>query len=101
MVADSDGQTLTAVVICEGNISDPDFPDRLNDLVGKLSSLITPEDEEGYDTDSSSSSSSSSENDEKIKSKTENSNKKVKVAKVSFVIYDFHQTVLISNLFAN
>lgn len=86
MVADSDGQTLTAVVICEGNISDPDFPDRLNDIVGKLSSLITPEDEDEYDTDSSSSSSSDSsscESDDKIKSKTENSKKKVKVAKVS------------------
>lgn len=80
MVADSDGQTLTAVVICEGNISDPDFPDRLNDLVGKLSSLITPEDEEGYNSDSSSSSSTSSstEGDERTKSK-----KQVKVAKVS------------------
>ncbi|XP_063699933.1 uncharacterized protein LOC134830397 isoform X2 [Culicoides brevitarsis] len=78
MVADSDGQTLTAVVICEGNISDPDFPDRLNDIVGKLSSLITPEDEEGYDSDSSASSASSSATagDEKAKSK------RVKVAKV-------------------
>uniref|UniRef100_A0A336M8C8 CSON013304 protein n=1 Tax=Culicoides sonorensis TaxID=179676 RepID=A0A336M8C8_CULSO len=78
MVADSDGQTLTAVVICEGNLTDPDFPDRLNDLVGKLSSLITPEDEEGYNSDSSSSSSSSSSfSDEKTKN-----NKKVKVSKV-------------------
>lgn len=84
MVADSDGQTLTAVVICEGNISDPDFPDKLNELVGKLSSLITPEDDESeeYDTDSSSATASSDNDDNKVKSKTENSNKKVKVAKV-------------------
>lgn len=39
MVADSDGKTLTAVVICEGNVDDPDFPDKLNALVGQLTTL--------------------------------------------------------------
>jgi hypothetical protein len=39
MAEDSDG-TLTAVVICEGNLHDPDFPDKLNEIVGKLQSLV-------------------------------------------------------------
>lgn len=39
MVADSDGKTLTAVVICEGNLNDPDFPEKLNELVGQLTTL--------------------------------------------------------------
>jgi hypothetical protein len=44
MAEDSDG-TLTAVVICEGNLHDPDFPDKLNEIVGKLQSLVDEESE--------------------------------------------------------
>lgn len=39
MAADSDG-TLTAVVICEGDLHDPEFPGKLKNLLGKLNSLI-------------------------------------------------------------
>lgn len=50
MAADSDGDqqsssnnissTLKAVVICEGNLHDPDFQSRLDCLVAKLTSLV-------------------------------------------------------------
>lgn len=62
MVADSDGKTLTAVVICEGNLNDPDFPDKLNTLVGQLTALTQNAQDE---------------------SKPEASKNKLKVAKVS------------------
>lgn len=42
MAADSDGNgnNLTAVVICEGDYHDPTFPQKLNNLVARLNSLI-------------------------------------------------------------
>lgn len=42
MAADSDGngKNLTAVVICEGDYHDPTFPQKLNNLVARLNSLI-------------------------------------------------------------
>lgn len=48
MAADSDGDhqnnnsssTLKAVVICEGNLHDPDFQTRLDCLVAKLTTLV-------------------------------------------------------------
>lgn len=42
MAADSDGNgnDLTAVVICEGDYHDPTFPQKLNNLVARLNSLI-------------------------------------------------------------
>lgn len=50
MAADSDGDqqsstnntnsTLKAVVICEGNLHDPDFQSRLDCLVAKLTTLV-------------------------------------------------------------
>ncbi|XP_055590490.1 mucin-5AC-like isoform X2 [Uranotaenia lowii] len=66
MAADSDGEqqqnttsisntrTLKAVVICEGNLQDPDFQSRLDGLVEKLTSLVeepasTDEDEANQD----------------------------------------------------
>ncbi|KAG4074930.1 hypothetical protein HA402_009355 [Bradysia odoriphaga] len=39
MAADSDG-TLTAVVICEGDFHDPDFPKKFKSLLGKLNSIL-------------------------------------------------------------
>ncbi|KAJ6646403.1 Nuclear receptor coactivator 6, partial [Pseudolycoriella hygida] len=39
MAADSDG-TLTAVVICEGDFHDPDFPKKFNTLLGKLNTIL-------------------------------------------------------------
>lgn len=39
MAADSDG-TLTAVVICEGNLHDPDFPKKFRVLLGKLKNIL-------------------------------------------------------------
>lgn len=39
MAADSDG-TLTAVVICEGDLHDPSFPNKLKSLLGKLKSIL-------------------------------------------------------------
>lgn len=41
MAADSDG-TLTAVVICEGDLSDPEFPRKFRSLLGKLNSILDP-----------------------------------------------------------
>jgi hypothetical protein len=42
MAADSDGNdnNLTAVVICEGDYHDPTFPQKLNNLVARLNSLV-------------------------------------------------------------
>lgn len=39
MAADSDG-TLTAVVICEGDFHDPDFPKKFKSILGKLNSIL-------------------------------------------------------------
>lgn len=39
MAADSDG-SLTAVVICEGDLHDPDFPKKFKSLLGKLKSIL-------------------------------------------------------------
>lgn len=39
MAADSDG-SLTAVVICEGDLHDPDFPRKFRALLGKLKSIL-------------------------------------------------------------
>lgn len=39
MAADSDG-TLTAVVICEGDLHDPEFPKKFKSLLGKLKSIL-------------------------------------------------------------
>lgn len=39
MAADSDG-TLTAVVICEGDLHDPDFPKKFRILLGKLKTIL-------------------------------------------------------------
>lgn len=41
MAADSDG-TLKAVVICEGDLHDPDFPKKFRTLLGKLNSILDP-----------------------------------------------------------
>lgn len=41
MAADSDG-SLQAVVICEGDLHDPDFPKRLKTLLGKLTQILAP-----------------------------------------------------------
>lgn len=41
MAADSDGQALqTAVVICEGDLRDPEFPSKFRHLVGRLNKLL-------------------------------------------------------------
>lgn len=40
MAADSDGQTLQAVVICEGDLRDPEFPGKFRHLVGRLNKLL-------------------------------------------------------------
>lgn len=39
MAADSDG-SLTAVVICEGDLHDPEFKNKFRSFLGKLKSLI-------------------------------------------------------------
>lgn len=39
MAADSDG-TLKAVVICEGDLHDPEFPRKLKNILGKLKTLL-------------------------------------------------------------
>lgn len=39
MAADSDG-SLTAVVICEGNLHDPEFPRKFRHLVTKLKHIL-------------------------------------------------------------
>lgn len=41
MAEDSDG-TLEAVVICEGDLHDPDFPKKFRSLLGKLKSILDP-----------------------------------------------------------
>lgn len=41
MAEDSDG-TLKAVVICEGDLHDPDFPHKFRSLLGKLKSILDP-----------------------------------------------------------
>lgn len=41
MAADSDG-SLTAVVICEGDLHDPDFPIKLKSLLSKLTQILAP-----------------------------------------------------------
>lgn len=41
MAEDSDG-TLQAVVICEGDLHDPDFPQKFRSLLGKLKSILDP-----------------------------------------------------------
>lgn len=41
MAADSDGcKDLTALVTCEGNLSDPNFADRFEVVVGKLNRIL-------------------------------------------------------------
>ncbi|KAK9873881.1 hypothetical protein WA026_002236 [Henosepilachna vigintioctopunctata] len=40
MAADSDGCILTTVVTCEGNLGDPDFPDRLNRVISSLNGIL-------------------------------------------------------------
>jgi hypothetical protein len=41
MAADSDGcYNLTTVVTCEGNLSDPDFAERFEAVVGKLNGIL-------------------------------------------------------------
>lgn len=41
MAADSDGpQTLQAVVICEGDLRDPEFPSKFRHLVARLNKLL-------------------------------------------------------------
>lgn len=85
MVADSDGQTLTAVVICEGNLSDPDFPERLQELVDQLATLTQDPDQnkqddaDDDDVEDDDGSDCRSIDSLELRSK---SNKKVKVAKV-------------------
>lgn len=37
---DGGGSTLKAVVICEGNLHDPDFQARLDCLVARLTTLV-------------------------------------------------------------
>lgn len=41
MAADSDG-SLTAVVICEGDLHDPEFPTKLKTLLNKLTQILAP-----------------------------------------------------------
>lgn len=41
MAADSDG-VLKAVVICEGDLHDPDFPQKFRSLLGQLKSILDP-----------------------------------------------------------
>lgn len=42
MAADSDG-SLLAVVICEGDLHDPDFPRNFHTLLGRLTSILDVE----------------------------------------------------------
>lgn len=41
MAEDSDG-TLKAVVICEGDLHDPDFPLKFRSFLGKLKTVLDP-----------------------------------------------------------
>lgn len=41
MAEDSDG-TLKAVVICEGDLHDPDFPQKFRSFLGDLKSILDP-----------------------------------------------------------
>lgn len=41
MAEDSDG-TLKAVVICEGDLHDPDFPQKFRSFLGELKSILDP-----------------------------------------------------------
>lgn len=84
MVADSDGQTLTAVVICEGNLTDPDFPDKLSELVGKLTTLIHDNEEEDEEDDSEEDDIQiDSIDNESTKSKSRRKKSELKVSKVN------------------
>lgn len=40
MAADSDGCDLTTIVTCEGNLTDPDFADHFEGVVGKLNGIL-------------------------------------------------------------
>ncbi|CAB0045329.1 unnamed protein product [Trichogramma brassicae] len=40
MAADSDGDLITTIITCEGNIDDPEFPDKFKVIVDQLNSLV-------------------------------------------------------------
>lgn len=40
MAADSDGDLIEAVVTCEGDLKDPEFPRKFEEIVGNLNSLV-------------------------------------------------------------
>lgn len=40
MAADSDGDLIETVVTCEGDIDDPEFPDKFKVIVDRLKSLV-------------------------------------------------------------
>lgn len=41
MAADSDGDLIETVVTCEGDLGDPEFPEKLNTIVDSLKSLLS------------------------------------------------------------
>ncbi|KAL7296325.1 hypothetical protein TKK_0010339 [Trichogramma kaykai] len=40
MAADSDGDLITTIITCEGNIDDPEFPDKFKVIIDQLNSLV-------------------------------------------------------------
>lgn len=40
MAADSDGDLIETVITCEGNIGDPDFPNKFKVIKDRLKSLV-------------------------------------------------------------
>ncbi|KAF4518811.1 hypothetical protein B566_EDAN008139 [Ephemera danica] len=40
MAADSDGDVIETVVTCEGDLKDPDFPEKFNFIVQQLKGLL-------------------------------------------------------------
>ncbi|XP_011296708.1 uncharacterized protein [Fopius arisanus] len=47
MAADSDGDLIETVVTCEGNLSDPEFPQKFSRIVDRLNHLISPQKGDG------------------------------------------------------
>lgn len=40
MAADSDGDLIETVVTCQGDLTDPDFPTKFQEIVDKLNGLL-------------------------------------------------------------
>jgi nuclear receptor coactivator 6 len=40
MAADSDGEVIETVVTCEGNLDDPDFSEKFDNLISQLGELL-------------------------------------------------------------